>query len=71
MARGKPTTLTEAADQGRMLVVFQSEGVGSNTSRVVPYRDSYRDRTALMETPIEYLQRAAEDDEKRRVKWDQ
>ena len=60
-------TLTEAASRGQLLSISEFEEVKSNNSRVVPYRDSYRDRTALMETPIEYLQRAAEDDEKRRA----
>ena len=64
MSLNKPTTLTEAASRSRLLIVSLLEGTQSTNSRVVPYRESYRDRTAWTESPTEYLQRAAEDDEK-------
>ena len=71
MSLNKPTTLTEAANRMGLLVVSMLEGTQSTNSRIVPYRESYRDRTAWTESPAEHLQRAAEDDEKRRVQSDQ
>ena len=71
MSSNKPTTLTEAANSSGLLIVSLLEGTQSTNSRIVPYRESYRDRTAWTESPAEYLQRAAEDDEKRRVQPDQ
>ena len=65
MSLNKPTTLTEAANRSGLLIVSLLEGTQSTNSRVVPYRESYRDRTAWTEAPTEYLQRAAEDNEKR------
>ena len=64
MSLNKPTTLTEAANRSGLLIVSLLEGTQSTNSRVVPYRESYRDRTAWTEAPAEYLQRAAEDNEK-------
>ena len=67
----QPKTLTEAASRSGLLIVSLFEEMQSTNSRVVPYRESYRDRTAWTESPAEYLQRAAEDDEKRRAQPDQ
>ena len=71
MPFNKPTTLTEAANRSGLLIVSLLQGTQSTNSRVVPYRESYRDRTAWTESPAAYLQRAAEDAEKRRVQPDQ
>ena len=72
MSLNKPTTLTEAANRSGLLIVSLLEGTTQSTnSRIVPYRESYRDRTAWTESPAEYLQRASEDEEKRRVQPDQ
>lgn len=63
-------TLTEADSRGKTFLDYQFKELGASSSRVAPYREVYRERNALMETPIEYLQRAAEDDAKRRSEFD-
>ena len=64
--KGTYMTLTEADSRGKTFLNCQFKELGASSSRVAPYREVYRERNALMETPIEYLQRAAEDDAKRR-----
>ena len=38
------------------------------SSRSIPYAEIYNLRTGIMETPTEHIQRAAEDEAKRRTK---
>lgn len=62
-----PSTLTEAlaASQLRVRVLTGSR---SQTSREVPYDELYRDSSSLMETPIERIQRAAEEERSRNLR---
>ena len=71
MSSNKPMTLTEATNRSGLQIVSLLEGTQSTNSRVVPYRESYRDRTAWAESPTAYLQRAVQDNEKHRVQPDQ
>lgn len=60
------TTLTEA--QAASGIIELSRGVNTahlSNAREVPYAEIYRERTAIMESPIERIQRAAEDEHRR------
>jgi len=61
-------TLTEAQAAGG---VVEIRGVVNaahvSNAREIPYAEIYRERTSLLETPIQRLQRAA-DDEARRLR---
>ena len=58
-------TLTEALAKSG--VVFVSQGVNGteSTARTVPYTEYYSEQTAQIETPVEHIQRAAEDEQRR------
>lgn len=58
-------TLTEAQIKRGIDVVMLTRDVTQSSARNIPYSELYSGRTGLMETPIEYLQRAAEDEEQR------
>lgn len=61
-SRNIPRSLTEAqARSGYSVVVVGSYRTQSN-SRVVPYAEVYRGRTSIMETPIQHLQKAAQEE---------
>ena len=60
---GSPATLTEALCRADVILVGLTET--ATNYRVVPYADQYRQANATIETPVEMLQRAA-DDQKRR-----
>ena len=61
-----PTTFTEAAYRSGMGIVSTLiDGTYFSNSRLIPYRELYRDRTALIESPADHLQRAAEDEARR------
>lgn len=64
-------TVTEAANANRGLAGFLPQHERLATSRVVPYRETYRNSTARIESPIEHLQRSVMDEEKRRAQQDQ
>ena len=61
-----PSTLTEAANLNRSLNSFLPQHERLATSRVVPYRETYKNSTARIESPIEHLQRSVMDEEKHR-----
>jgi len=59
-------TLTEAQAQGGLVVVGpRATSSYLSSGRSVPYFEIYRERTALLETPAERIQRAGEDEAKR------
>ena len=61
-------TITQAQMRsGYSMVIFIGHATQSS-SRTIPYAELYRGRSSVMETPAEYLQRAAEDEKLRKVK---
>lgn len=59
-----PQTVTEAIANGS----FFGLGVAAenmSSARTVPYAEIYHARTAVMATPVEHLQQAAEDEKRR------
>ncbi len=63
-----PTTLTEAQfKSGYSFVIFTTNSTQS-TSRIIPYSELYHGRSSVMETPVEYFQKAAEDEKLRKSK---
>ena len=62
-----PKTLTEAQQRSGFSVVILGSYDTQSNSRCIPYAEIYRGRSSLMETPAEHLQKAAEDDERRKL----
>jgi hypothetical protein len=60
-----PITLTSAQNKASIRVNLVIGSDACCNSRIMPYSELYRQRTGVIETPIEHLQKAA-DDEKRR-----
>jgi len=58
-------TLTEAQNQSRIKVYIVEMNRTRSTSRIIPYSEIYRERTGIMETPAEHLQKAVEDEKRR------
>lgn len=59
-------TLTEAQAAGGIIVISSAINAAyQSSSRQVPYSEMYRERTGIIETPIEHIQRAADDEAKR------
>ena len=58
-----PKTLTEAQERSGFSVVIIGSYHTQSNSRFVPYAEVYRDRTSLMESPAQHLQKAAQEDE--------
>jgi hypothetical protein len=56
-----PGSLTEAQARSRTRVTIARTEASESNARAVPYADYYRDRSAVMETPTERLQRATEE----------
>jgi hypothetical protein len=66
MAEMVASTLTEAqAEAGLVVISSVVNAAHLSSSRQVPYAELYRERTGVIETPIEHIQRAAEDQAKR------
>jgi hypothetical protein len=66
MIKMLPKTLTEAQAAGGIIVISGAINAAHlSNSRQVPYAEMYRERTGVIETPIEHIQRAAEDEAKR------
>jgi hypothetical protein len=62
----KAMTLTDAHARSRLILVSRATNLTySSNSRNIPYVEMYRERTAVIETPAENLQKAADDDAKR------
>lgn len=61
------TTLTEAQAAGGIVEIYREINAAhlSTSSREIPYAELYAERTGLIETPIQRLQRAAEDEARR------
>ena len=64
-AKHVPNTITEAESRARIRFVLEGTATVGSNSRVIPYGEIYRDSTAVMETPVEHLLRAVEDQRKR------
>lgn len=65
------TSLTVAAQQSGVLVrVEYAGGSAATNARRVPYSELYRQRNGLYETPIQRIQRAAEDEAAREAQSD-
>ena len=62
-----PKTLTEAQERSGFSVIIMGSYRTQSNSRFVPYAEVYRGRSSLMETPAQYLQKAAEEDEQRKL----
>ncbi len=55
-------SLTEAQRQSGATVMIERVDASLSNARHVPYAESYRLTTGVHETPVERLQRAAEDE---------
>ena len=64
-AKHVPGTITEAESRGRVRFVLQDTATFETNLRVIPYGEIYRNSSAVMETPLEHLLRALEDQKKR------
>ncbi len=64
--RGLPATLTEAQLQSGVVFVLSSRESSYSSARVIPYAERYRAFNGVLETPIQHIQKAAEDETKRR-----
>ena len=60
-----PATYTESC-KNNVVAVFVGAGKTYSNSRYIPYAERYRASVAVMETPIEHIQKAAQDEEKRK-----
>jgi hypothetical protein len=59
-------TLTEAQAAGGIIVISSAINAAHlSSARQVPYAEMYRQRTGIIETPIEHIQRAVQDEAKR------
>ena len=58
-----PKTLTEAQERSGFSVVIIGGYRTQSNSRFVPCAEVYRGRSSLIETPLQHLQKAAEEDE--------
>ncbi len=56
------TSLTEARRRSGAVVMVESIDASHSNVRTVPYAEVYRLSTGVRETPVERLQRAAEDE---------
>jgi hypothetical protein len=61
-----PKTTTEAQAAGGVVLIAQGANATQlSNSRYIPYSEFYRERTAVIETPIERIQLASEDEARR------
>jgi len=59
-------TLTESQAEAVLIVVYRGTNTAHlSSAREVPYVEIYRQSTGLIETPIERIQKAAEDEARR------
>ena len=66
-----PKTLTEAASlSGPGVFRLGAQSLTVSNARSVPYAEVYREQTALTETPVQRIQRAALDEARRRSEKD-
>lgn len=66
-----PETLTAAAQKsGAPIRIEYAGGYASTNVRHVPYAELYRGHTAVYETPIQMIQRAARDEAAREAQTD-
>ena len=62
----KPTTVTEAAMKSYMLIKYGPDLGTTSSVRTPSFAERYREQaSSSIETPIEHIQRAAEDEERR------
>jgi hypothetical protein len=67
-SRGTPVNLTEAQMAQGYTIILRGAYPTESNSRTIPYIDIYQGRSGLMETPVENLQRAAEEEQMRAKK---
>ena len=60
-------TITESQIKSGYSIFIIEQEYTQSTSRVIPYADLYRSRNSIMETPVEHIQRASEDEEARKT----
>jgi hypothetical protein len=61
-----PKTLTEAHAAGGIIEIYQgANATYLSNAREVPYAEIYRDRSGVIETPVQRLQRAGQDEARR------
>ena len=58
-------SFTEAAARSGVVVTMLGLDNSHSNARHVPYAELYQGQSGLIETPIEHLQRAAEDERRR------
>lgn len=67
-----PKTITEAISLGGIVVLSAgANDTSADTSRTIPYSEYYVQQTGLLETPVERIQRAAEDEDRRRAETEE
>lgn len=64
----RSVTLTEAQARSGLLVVLLDRGGTHSNFRQVPYAEEYRAATSVIESPVERIQQAAQDEEERKQK---
>ncbi len=60
-------TVTEAQLLSKYKIVVISNNTTASTVRTIPYAEVYSGSNRVMETPAEHMQKAGEDEEKRKV----
>jgi len=60
-----PATLTQAQEKSGYHFIILEPSITQSSYRIIPYSELYSGRNSIMETPAEYLQRAAEDEKLR------
>lgn len=57
-----PDTLTEAQALSQLRIIQAGRNTSQQSGRQIPYEELYRGSNAVMETPVERIQRAADED---------
>jgi len=68
MAGGKytiPKSLTQAQERGGYSIVVMGSYQTQSNSRVVPYAETYRGRSGMMDTPVQHFQKVLEEEKQR------
>jgi hypothetical protein len=60
-----PESLTQAQERGGYSVVVMGSYQTQSNSRVVPYAETYRGRSGMMDTPVQHLQKVVEEESHR------
>ena len=60
-----PNNLTDAASQGGYVVLSLGQDSTRSSARHVPYAEYYRDHTGQMTTPVQMIQKVAQEESER------